>query len=42
MAGAPMGMTLRLIGRAARPSAAEVVANPRARSALLRAAERLA
>jgi 16S rRNA (cytosine1402-N4)-methyltransferase len=31
---------LRLIGRAARASAAEVVANPRARSAVLRVAER--
>lgn len=32
---------LRLIGRALRPSAAEVAANPRARSAIMRVAERL-
>jgi 16S rRNA (cytosine1402-N4)-methyltransferase len=31
---------LRLVGRAIRPSAAEVAANPRARSAMLRVAER--
>lgn len=42
IAGRPEGMTLRLIGRAARPSAAEVAANPRARSAILRVAERRA
>lgn len=33
---------LRLIGRAQRPSAAEVAANPRARSAVMRIAERTA
>jgi 16S rRNA (cytosine1402-N4)-methyltransferase len=33
---------LRLVGRAVRPSAAEVAANPRARSATLRVAERTA
>jgi 16S rRNA (cytosine1402-N4)-methyltransferase len=33
---------LRAVGRAVRPSAQEVAANPRARSAVLRAAERLA
>jgi 16S rRNA (cytosine1402-N4)-methyltransferase len=32
---------LRLVGRAIRPSAAEAAANPRARSAVLRVAERL-
>ncbi|NJM12466.1 MAG: 16S rRNA (cytosine(1402)-N(4))-methyltransferase RsmH [Synechococcaceae cyanobacterium SM1_2_3] len=39
--GAPEGMTLRLVGRAIRASAAEIAANPRARSAVLRIAERL-
>jgi 16S rRNA (cytosine1402-N4)-methyltransferase len=33
---------LRRIGRAIHPSAAEVAANPRARSAVLRVAERVA
>lgn len=33
---------LRLIGRAQRPSAAEVAANPRSRSAIMRVAERTA
>jgi 16S rRNA (cytosine1402-N4)-methyltransferase len=33
---------LKLIGRAVRPSAAEVAANPRARSAVMRIAEKLA
>ncbi|MBE2293805.1 MAG: 16S rRNA (cytosine(1402)-N(4))-methyltransferase, partial [Phycisphaerales bacterium] len=42
VAGGPTGMTLGLIGRAVRPSAVEIAANPRARSALLRVAERLA
>jgi 16S rRNA (cytosine1402-N4)-methyltransferase len=31
---------LALVGRAIRPSAAEIAANPRARSAVLRVAER--
>ena len=39
--GAPEGRTLRLIGRRIRPDAAEIAANPRARSAVLRVAERL-
>lgn len=39
--GGPEGMTLRLIGRALRPGVAERAANPRARSAVLRVAERL-
>jgi 16S rRNA (cytosine1402-N4)-methyltransferase len=40
--GAPEGRTLRLIGRPMRPTAAELAVNPRARSAVLRVAERLA
>lgn len=41
VAGAPKGMTLRAVGRAIRPDATEIAINPRARSALLRVAERL-
>lgn len=41
VAGTPQGMTLRLVGRAMRPDAEEIAVNPRARSALLRVAERL-
>jgi 16S rRNA (cytosine1402-N4)-methyltransferase len=40
--GAPEGRTLRLVGRLLRPGSVEAAANPRARSALLRVAERLA
>ena len=36
------GATLRLIGRPIRPSANEIESNPRARSAVMRVAERLA
>jgi 16S rRNA (cytosine1402-N4)-methyltransferase len=32
---------MRLVGRAARPAAAEVAGNPRARSAVMRVAERV-
>lgn len=39
--GTPEGMTLRLVGRALRPGSVEITANPRARSAVLRVAERL-
>lgn len=39
--GAPQGMTLRLIGRAVQPDVATIAANLRARSAVLRVAERL-
>lgn len=35
------GQTLRLVGKAVMPSAAEIAANPRARSSVLRIAERL-
>ena len=38
--GEPEGITLRLLGKAQRPQAAEVAHNPRARSAVLRVAER--
>lgn len=36
-----LGVTMRLVGKAIRPSAAECEGNPRARSAVLRIAERL-
>ena len=39
-AGALKGGRLRLVGRAIRPTAAEIARNPRARSAVLRVAER--
>jgi 16S rRNA (cytosine1402-N4)-methyltransferase len=39
--GTPKGMTVRVVGRAIRPDARDVAVNPRARSALLRVAERL-
>lgn len=39
--GLPQGRTVRVVGRAIRPDAAEIAINPRARSALLRVAERL-
>lgn len=39
--GLPEGRSLRSLGKAIRPAATEVEANPRCRSALLRAAERL-
>lgn len=38
--GEPEGITLRLLGKALRPQASEVAHNPRARSAVLRIAER--
>jgi 16S rRNA (cytosine1402-N4)-methyltransferase len=40
--GTPAPGELRLVGKAIRPDAAEVAANPRARSAVLRIAERVA
>ncbi len=40
--GGPSGMQLKLLGRAIRPGVPEIDANPRARSAILRVAERLA
>lgn len=39
--GAPEGQTLRLVGKAIKASDAEVAINPRARSAVLRVAEKL-
>ena len=42
MTGTPAPGELRLVGKAIRPDAAEVAANPRARSAVLRIAERVA
>ena len=41
VAGPPEGVTLRRVGRTIRPTAQEVARNPRARSAVLRVAERL-
>jgi len=40
--GGPVGAQLRLIGKSIRADAAEIARNPRARSAVLRVAERLA
>ena len=42
VAGGPEGMTLKRVGRPIRPTARETALNPRARSAVLRVAERLA
>lgn len=39
--GGKLGQTLKLVGKAVRPSDAEVQGNPRARSAIMRVAERL-
>jgi 16S rRNA (cytosine1402-N4)-methyltransferase len=36
----PVAATFRLLGKAVAPDAAEIARNPRARSAMLRAAER--
>ncbi|HAO34158.1 MAG TPA: 16S rRNA (cytosine(1402)-N(4))-methyltransferase, partial [Candidatus Competibacteraceae bacterium] len=41
VAGAPEGITFRRVGRTIRPTAREAALNPRARSAILRVAERL-
>jgi 16S rRNA (cytosine1402-N4)-methyltransferase len=38
----PASRAMRLVGRKRKPSAAEVAANPRARSAVLRVAEKIA
>jgi len=35
------GQTLKLLGKAQKPSAEEIAVNPRARSAVMRVAERL-
>ena len=39
--GVPEGISLRVIGRAVRPHEAEIATNPRARSAVLRVAEKV-